>query len=136
MPIFDELSPATPSITPIEVQVTALAHAGRAAQRVLALMDDAGKAAALRSAAAALRQSQSGILAANGPLDGMAVSQQTSRHHSQSGNRPAFFGGPLALWSMSAMAPRRIDGRCRSVSGWHGHAICHCRTNKSSGVGL
>jgi len=45
--------------------VAGLARAGRAAQRVLARMDDAAKAAALRSAAAALRTSSGEILAAN-----------------------------------------------------------------------
>jgi glutamate-5-semialdehyde dehydrogenase len=42
-----------------------LAHAGRAAQRVLARMDDADKAAALRSAAGALRKAAPEVLAAN-----------------------------------------------------------------------
>ncbi|WP_305097539.1 glutamate-5-semialdehyde dehydrogenase [Croceibacterium aestuarii] len=45
--------------------VADLARAGRAAQRVLARMDDAAKAAALRSAAAALRRHSGEILEAN-----------------------------------------------------------------------
>jgi glutamate-5-semialdehyde dehydrogenase len=45
--------------------VAGLAHAGRAAQRVLARMDEAGKAAALRSAGAALRAASARILEAN-----------------------------------------------------------------------
>ena len=45
--------------------VAELAHAGRTAQRTLALMDDAAKAAALRGAAASLRRSAPAILAAN-----------------------------------------------------------------------
>src|SRR5688500_20412448 len=45
--------------------VADLAHAGRAAQRELARMDDAGKAAALRSAGAGLRAASAKILAAN-----------------------------------------------------------------------
>ncbi len=45
--------------------VAELARAGRAAQRVLARLDDAGKAAVLRSAAAALRAHAPTILAAN-----------------------------------------------------------------------
>jgi glutamate-5-semialdehyde dehydrogenase len=45
--------------------VAGLARAGRAAQRVLARMDDAGKAAALRSAGAALRAASGKILEAN-----------------------------------------------------------------------
>lgn len=45
--------------------VQQLAQAGRAAQRVLARMDDAAKAAALRSAAEALRADRAAILAAN-----------------------------------------------------------------------
>src|SRR5687768_10564849 len=46
--------------------VAGLARAGRAAQRVLARIDDAGKAAALRSAAAAVRAASAAILEANG----------------------------------------------------------------------
>ncbi|MFX8624360.1 gamma-glutamyl-phosphate reductase, partial [Acinetobacter baumannii] len=42
-----------------------LARAGRAAQRELARLDDAAKAAALRAAAAALRAAEPEILAAN-----------------------------------------------------------------------
>jgi len=45
--------------------VAGLARDGRAAQRVLARMDDAGKAAALRSAGAALRAASAKILEAN-----------------------------------------------------------------------
>jgi glutamate-5-semialdehyde dehydrogenase len=45
--------------------VSDLARAGRAAQRVLARMEDAGKAGALRSAAEALRKQGERVLAAN-----------------------------------------------------------------------
>ena len=45
--------------------VADLARAGRAAQRQLARMDDAAKAAALRSAASALRAASAQVLAAN-----------------------------------------------------------------------
>ena len=45
--------------------VADLAGAGRAAQRVLARMDAADKAAALRSAGAALREASNAILEAN-----------------------------------------------------------------------
>jgi glutamate-5-semialdehyde dehydrogenase len=45
--------------------VAGLAHAGRAAQRVLARLDEAGKAAALLSAGAALRAASAKILEAN-----------------------------------------------------------------------
>jgi glutamate-5-semialdehyde dehydrogenase len=45
--------------------IAALAHAGRDAQRVLARLDDAAKAAALRSAASALRGAVPDVLAAN-----------------------------------------------------------------------
>jgi glutamate-5-semialdehyde dehydrogenase len=48
-----------------ETLVADLARAGRKAQRTLARMDDAGKAAALRSAATALRRHSARILAAN-----------------------------------------------------------------------
>jgi glutamate-5-semialdehyde dehydrogenase len=48
-----------------EALVAELAHAGRAAQRQLARMDDAGKAAALRSAASALRAASAHVLEAN-----------------------------------------------------------------------
>ncbi|MXP40156.1 glutamate-5-semialdehyde dehydrogenase [Altererythrobacter soli] len=48
-----------------ETLVADLARAGRAAQRVLARMDDAAKAQALRSAAAALRRNAPAVLAAN-----------------------------------------------------------------------
>jgi glutamate-5-semialdehyde dehydrogenase len=48
-----------------EALVADLARAGRKAQRVLARMDSAGKAAALRSAAAALRRNGKRILAEN-----------------------------------------------------------------------
>ena len=54
------------TLRPDPAQLVAdLARRGRAAQRVLARMDDAGKAAALRSAATALREDAEGILAAN-----------------------------------------------------------------------
>jgi glutamate-5-semialdehyde dehydrogenase len=58
------MSSAAPSLDPADL-VEALARAGRAAQRALARMGDAGKAAALRSAAAALRAHGAQILAAN-----------------------------------------------------------------------
>ena len=48
-----------------EALVTRLAEAGRAAQRQLALLSDAQKAAALRAVAAALRAAEPDILAAN-----------------------------------------------------------------------
>jgi glutamate-5-semialdehyde dehydrogenase len=48
-----------------ETLVAELARAGRAAQRQLARMDDAGKAAALRAAAAALRAASTRVLDAN-----------------------------------------------------------------------
>ena len=48
-----------------EQLVTRLAIAGRAAQRALALLSDAGKTAALRAAAQALRDAENEILAAN-----------------------------------------------------------------------
>ena len=48
-----------------EALVADLARAGRAAQRQLARMDDAGKAAALRSAASALRAASAQVLEAN-----------------------------------------------------------------------
>jgi glutamate-5-semialdehyde dehydrogenase len=55
-----------PSLNPdTETLVADLARAGRKAQRVLARMDDPAKAAALRSAAAALRRNGERILAAN-----------------------------------------------------------------------
>ncbi len=58
--------PTQPHATPDHEQLVAgLARAGRAAQRVLARMDDAAKAAALRSAAAVLRGHVPEILAAN-----------------------------------------------------------------------
>ena len=53
-----------PAETP-EQLVQRLATAGRAAQRVLAAMPDAAKAAALRAAAGALRAAEAEILAAN-----------------------------------------------------------------------
>src|SRR6478736_1936672 len=49
-----------------EALVADLARAGRAAQRVLARLSDADKAAALRSAATALRAAAATILEANG----------------------------------------------------------------------
>ncbi|HTM95969.1 MAG TPA: glutamate-5-semialdehyde dehydrogenase [Croceibacterium sp.] len=48
-----------------EALIADLARAGRAAQRVLARLDDPAKAAALRSTAAALRQAAPSVLAAN-----------------------------------------------------------------------
>jgi glutamate-5-semialdehyde dehydrogenase len=48
-----------------EALVASLAHAGRAAQRALALLSDDAKAAALRAAAASLRASEGEILGAN-----------------------------------------------------------------------
>ncbi len=56
--------PHSDSETPQQL-VTRLAAAGRAAQRALARLDHAAKAAALHAAAAALRQDGSAILAAN-----------------------------------------------------------------------
>ena len=56
-----QLQPATDH----DELVAGLARAGRAAQRVLAQIDDAGKAAALRSAGAALRRHAGAILEAN-----------------------------------------------------------------------
>jgi glutamate-5-semialdehyde dehydrogenase len=50
---------------PPEALVARLAEIGRAAQRQLALLSDADKSAALRSAAAALRDAEPDILAAN-----------------------------------------------------------------------
>lgn len=66
-PVASAEAPAVASTAPDspEVLVEALAQAGRAAQRVLARLDDASKAAALRSAAAALRADEEAILAAN-----------------------------------------------------------------------
>ena len=60
-----DLAPPLVTAASMEAQIVALAQAGRAAQRVLARMDDAGKAAALRSAAAGLRAAEADILAAN-----------------------------------------------------------------------
>ena len=48
-----------------EALVADLARAGRAAQRALARMDDAARAAALRSAGAALRAASAQVLEAN-----------------------------------------------------------------------
>ena len=48
-----------------EQLVGRLAHAGRAAQRILATMPDEAKVAALRAAASALRRAEAEILAAN-----------------------------------------------------------------------
>lgn len=53
-----------PSLAP-DGLVSDLARAGRAAQRVLARMDDQAKAGALRSAASALRAASADVLAAN-----------------------------------------------------------------------
>jgi glutamate-5-semialdehyde dehydrogenase len=58
------MSSAAPRLDPADL-VETLARAGRAAQRSLARMGDAGKAAALRSAAEALRTHEADILAAN-----------------------------------------------------------------------
>jgi len=57
-------SQTLPVETP-EDMIHRLAEAGRAAQRVLAAMPDAAKAAALRAAAAAMRAAEAEILAAN-----------------------------------------------------------------------
>ena len=65
MLITDEPAPPPILAASIEQQVHALAKAGRAAQRMLARMDDAAKAAALRSAATALRHASAEILGAN-----------------------------------------------------------------------
>ncbi len=54
------------SLADHDALVARLARAGRAAQRALARMDTAGKAAALRSAAAALRAHSARIIEANG----------------------------------------------------------------------
>lgn len=58
------LTPETATLTP-EALVAGMAREGRAAQRVLARLGDAEKAAALRAAAAALRAAEPEILAAN-----------------------------------------------------------------------
>ncbi len=58
-------APATPAAEPPEALITRLAIAGRAAGAKLAMMGDAGKSAALRSAAKALRDAGAEILAAN-----------------------------------------------------------------------
>ncbi|MFC3213452.1 glutamate-5-semialdehyde dehydrogenase [Novosphingobium panipatense] len=59
-PLADTAAPLSP-----EALVEQLARDGRAAQRVLARLSDAEKAAALRAAAAALRRAEGDILAAN-----------------------------------------------------------------------
>ena len=59
------VSPSPQPGTSPEALITQLAQAGRAAQRELARLDDATKAAALRAAAAALRAAEPEILAAN-----------------------------------------------------------------------
>ena len=59
---MDQAQPASDTVT---TQVEDLARAGRAAQRVLALMSDADKTTALLAAAAALRAAGPQILAAN-----------------------------------------------------------------------
>ena len=56
--------PAAAAESPVEL-IARLAQAGRAAQRVLALLDTAIKAAALRAAAASLRGAERDVLAAN-----------------------------------------------------------------------
>ena len=53
------------ALTDHESLVAELARAGRAAQRHLARMDDAGKSAALASAASTLRAASAQVLAAN-----------------------------------------------------------------------
>ena len=53
------------SFSDLDELVASLARTGRSAQRVLARMDDAGKAAALRSAGAALRAASAKVLEAN-----------------------------------------------------------------------
>ena len=57
-------APAALAETPAEL-IERLAQAGRAAQRVLALLDSGAKAAALRAAGTALRNAESVVLAAN-----------------------------------------------------------------------
>ena len=57
-------APAAAAETPAEL-IARLAAAGRTAQRVLAGLDSASKAAALRAAAAALRGAETAVLAAN-----------------------------------------------------------------------
>ena len=57
-------APAALAETPAEL-IERLAQAGRAAQRVLALLDSGAKAAALRAASTALRNAESVVLAAN-----------------------------------------------------------------------
>lgn len=59
------MSFVTPDAETPNQLIARLAAAGRAAQRVLARLDHDAKAAALRAAAAALRQDQAAILAAN-----------------------------------------------------------------------
>ncbi|MFS0849075.1 glutamate-5-semialdehyde dehydrogenase [Novosphingobium panipatense] len=59
-PLADTAAPLSP-----EALVEQLARDGRAAQRVLARLSDAERAAALRAAAAALRRAEGDILAAN-----------------------------------------------------------------------
>src|SRR5262245_14580916 len=54
-----------PAQQPVEELIEGLARAGREAQRALALLSDAQKAAALRAAAQALRDAEPDILAAN-----------------------------------------------------------------------
>ena len=57
-------APAAAAETPAEL-IARLAAAGRTAQRVLAGLDSASKAGALRAAAAALRGAETAVLAAN-----------------------------------------------------------------------
>jgi glutamate-5-semialdehyde dehydrogenase len=72
---MEQLAPAQ---TALDDLVTDLARAGRAAQRVLAVMSDADKSRALHAAAASLRQHAGAVLAANaidiatGTANGMA----------------------------------------------------------------
>ena len=65
MSITAEPAPPPVPAASVEQQVVALSRAGRVAQRVLARMDDAAKAAALRSAATAMRHASAEILGAN-----------------------------------------------------------------------
>ncbi|QDM41036.1 glutamate-5-semialdehyde dehydrogenase [Altererythrobacter sp. TH136] len=58
------MADAAPSLS-CDALLAALAHGGRAAQSALAGLDDSARAAALKSAAAALRQDETAILAAN-----------------------------------------------------------------------
>ena len=59
------MTATTPATESPAALIERLARAGRAAQRVLARLDHAAKAAALRAAAQALREDAAAILAAN-----------------------------------------------------------------------